>query len=376
MLATLSCGLFPSDPEPSTVASSSETSSAASGSPGSAEPRTGIEVQPRATPRPTFTPLPTATPYPVESGEISPEEAARQAPLHRRDSVGVAIHLSGNVDGVVRFLVANGASNVSARDDYVEAYVPVLLLAGASEQPGVIRLRPIQPPEEPQSGSGIAGNGHAAHGSATWNQAGSTGKGIKLGVIDGGFGGFAELMGTKVPAVVHARCYRWLGEHSQELEHCGGSTHGTVVAEAVIDIAPDVSLYTADPQSLGDPRDTVDWMISEGVSVVNHSRTWMFDGPGDGTSPSSVSPLNTVDRAVEAGSVWVNAAGNSGQHAWFKRGPFSYPLDSRDNERHLMETTNVGALSAGSSHEELTTRFFPAHLARYLTSCGISATWQ
>ena len=268
----------------------------------------------------------------VEAGEISAEEAAREAPIHRGDSVGVAIHLSENVDGVVRFLEANGASNISARGDYIEAYVPVLLLAETSEQPGVIRVRPIQPAEEPQSGSGISGSGPGVHGSAAWNQAGFTGKGIKVGVIDGGFGGLTDVLGTEVPADVRARCYRGLGEHSEDLEHCGGSTHGTVVAESVMDIAPEVSLYIADPQSPGELSDTVDWMISQGVSVINHSRTWLFDGPGDGTSPSSVSPLNTVDRAVEAGIVWVNAAGNSGQLAWFKRGPFSYSTITVDGE--------------------------------------------
>ena len=408
MLATVACGLFANGPEPSATAPTSETSSAASGSPGRAEPGTGIEVKPGATPQPTVTPLPTATPYPtatpfptaapvagavatqppttgvatpvsspavmptaaatvgspgastgsaqfsfsrkpelthpkvgtalnqliarVAAGEISAEEAAREAPIHRGDSVGVAIHLSENVDGVVRFLEANGASNISARGDYIEAYVPVLLLAETSEQPGVIRVRPIQPPEDPQSGSGISGNGPGVHGSAAWNQAGFTGEGIKVGVIDGGFGGFAELMGTEVPADVRARCYRGLGEHSEDLEHCGGSTHGTVVAESVMDIAPEVSLYIADPQSPGELSDTVDWMISQGVSVINHSMTWLFDGPGDGTSPSFISPLNTVDRAVEAGMVWVNAAGNSAQRTWFKRGPFSYSTITVDGE--------------------------------------------
>ena len=268
----------------------------------------------------------------VRAGEISAEEAAQEAPLHRGDSIGVAIHLSGNVDGVVRFLEANGASNITTRGDYIEAYVPVLLLAEASEQPGVIRVRPIQPSEGSQSGSGIPGNGPAVHGSTAWNQAGYTGSGIKVGVIDSGFEGFAALMGTEVPASVQARCYRWLGEHSQDLENCRGSSHGTVVAESVMDMAPDVTLYIADPQSPGDLSDTVDWMISEGVSVINHSRTWLFDGPGDGTSPSSVSPLNTVDRAAAAGIVWVNAAGNSAQRTWFQRGPFSYSTISVSGE--------------------------------------------
>ncbi len=402
-LASLACGAEPPTPQRETP------SPPAGGSPGSTEPGTGIEVQPRPGPQPTVTALPTATPYPtatpfptaapvagavatqpptiavttpapgaaatptataaavgpsgaptgsaqfsfsrktelthpkvgtalnqliarVEAGEISAEEAASQAPIHREDSIGVAIHLSGNVDDVVRFLEANGASNISARDDYIEAYVPVLLLAETSEQPGVVRVRPIQPPEEPQSGSGIPGNGPGVHGSAAWNQAGFTGKGIKVGVIDGGFGGFADIMGTEVPTTVQARCYLGLGEHSDDLEHCGGSTHGTVVAESVIDIAPEVSLYISDPQSPGDLRDAVDWMISQGVSVINHSRTWLFDGPGDGTSPASVSPLNTVDRAVEAGIVWVNATGNSAQRAWFKRGPFSYTTITVDGQ--------------------------------------------
>ena len=244
--------------------------------------------------------------------------------------MGVTIHLSGNVDGVVRFLEANGASNISAGDDYIEAYVPILVLPETSEQPGVLRVRVIQPPESPQSESRVAGNGPTVHGSTAWNQAGYTGRGIKVGVIDGGFGTFADLMGTEVPARVHARCYTFLGQHTQDLEDCGTSTHGTAVAESVMDIAPEVSLYIADPQSPRDLRDTVEWMIEEGVSVINHSRTWLFDGPGDGTSPSSISPLNTVDRAVAAGIVWVNAAGNSAQRTWFQRAPFSYSTISVD----------------------------------------------
>ena len=261
----------------------------------------------------------------VQAGEISAEEAAQETPLHRGDSIGVAIHLSGNVGGVVRFLEGNGALNITARGDYIEAYVPVLVLVETSEQQGVIRVRPIQPPEGSQSGNGIPGNGPAVHGSTAWNQAGYTGRGIKVGVIDVGFDGFADLMGTEVPASVQVRCYRGLGEHSQNLEDCENrEEHGTGVVEAVMDIVPDVTLYIADPRSSGDLSDTVDWMISEGVTVINHSANWLFDGYGDGTSPYPFSPLNMVDRAVAAGIVWVNAAGNSAELTWFQRGPFSY----------------------------------------------------
>ena len=269
----------------------------------------------------------------VEAGDISAEEAAQEAPLHRGDSVAVTIHLSENVDDVVDFLETNGASNISSGDDYIEAYVPVLKLAEASAQPGVIRVRVIQPPQESQSQSQVAGDGPGVHGSLAWNQAGYTGQGVKVGVIDLGFIGFAGLMGSEVPTRVQARCYQSVGAYSSDLEDCEDRTnHGTKVAESLIDIAPEVSLYIADPLSRSDLKSTVDWMISEGVSVINYSVGWLFDGPGDGTSPSSISPLKTVDRAVAAGIVWVNAAGNHGLQSWFMRGPFSYSTITIDGE--------------------------------------------
>ena len=140
-------------------------------------------------------------------------------------------------------------------------------------------------------------------------------------------------MGSEVPATVEARCYTWLGQHSPSLADCSdGGTHGTVVSESVMDIAPDATLYISDPRTLSELRDAVDWMISEGVSVINHSRLWSFDGPGDGTSPLSVSPLNSIDRAVAAGIVWVNAAGNQARGTWFQRGPFDYTSEIIDGE--------------------------------------------
>ena len=96
-----------------------------------------------------------------------------------------------------------------------------------------------------------------------------------------------------------------------------GDNHGTRLAEAVIDMAPEASLYIATSWSKGDMRSTVDWMLSQGVSVIVHGVNYVFDGPGDGTSPFGDSPLKTVDRAVAGGIVWVNAAGNHAQRTWF-----------------------------------------------------------
>ena len=93
----------------------------------------------------------------VEEGELSAREAAEDAPLHRGASVAVTIHLSGNVDDVVRFLEDNGGSPRNVGGDYIEAYVPVTLLGQVSERPGVIRVWEIVPPEAAQSGRPVTG---------------------------------------------------------------------------------------------------------------------------------------------------------------------------------------------------------------------------
>ena len=252
----------------------------------------------------------------VEEGEASAQEAAEETPVHREASVAVTIHLSGNVDDVAQFLEDNGGDSRNVGEDYIEAYVPVSLLGPVSEQPGVLKVRTIVPPE-PDYGD-FTSQGVQVHGSSGWNQAGYSGEGIKVGIIDSGFEGFRDLMGTELPAMVQARCYTDIGDFTQNLADCeADDDHGTAVAEAVIDIAPEVSLYIAHPRSKGDLQAAADWMVLEGVSVINHSVGWSFDGPGDGTSPYSDSPLRTVDRAVAGGSIWVNSAGNDAQKTWF-----------------------------------------------------------
>ena len=259
----------------------------------------------------------------VEKGETSAKEAAEDASVHQEASVAVTIYLSGNLDDVVKFLEDNGGSPRNVGEDYIEAYVPLSLLGQVLERPGVIRVREIAPPQAAQIAQQVAGHGPPVHGSSAWNQAGFSGQGVKVGVIDTefSFNDFRGLMGTELPSTVQARCYTDVGRFTSNLSNCGnalvGNNHGTLLAEAVMDIAPEASLYIAAPWSLGDLQTATAWMVSQGVSVIVHGVTYEYDGPGDGTSPFSDSPLKTVDRAVSGGIVWVNAAGNQGQRAWF-----------------------------------------------------------
>ena len=215
----------------------------------------------------------------VEAGQAAAQDAASNSPVHSGGSVAVTIYLSGNVDEVVSFLEDNGGDPRNVGEDYIEAYVPVTLLGPVSEQPGVIRVREIVPPQPVQTFQRITGHGPAAHGSQAWNQAGYSGQGVKVGVIDLGFRGLTSLMGTELPATVHARCYTDIGEFTENLADCEaaeavpdttfpecpavqGTDHGTIVAESVLDIAPEVELYIAQPGSRADLQKASEWMAS------------------------------------------------------------------------------------------------------------------
>ena len=259
----------------------------------------------------------------VQGGYSTAHDAASQAPMHAADSVAVTFYLNGDTAPLLAFLRANGGDPRNIGDDYVEAYVPVALLAEASEQPNVVRVRAIVPPQPAGKGSVIS-QGVTAHAANAWHTAGYTGTGVKVGVIDGGFEGFSALMGSELPANVTARCYTDIGVFTSSLADCEtDGTHGTAVSETLLDIAPDVTLYIANPITSGDLSVSVDWLVSQDVDVINYSAARLWDGPGDGTSPYSNSPLKSVDNAVSGGITFANSAGNEADATWF--GAFSNP---------------------------------------------------
>ena len=269
----------------------------------------------------------------VRIGAATPASAAESAPLRSGESVAVTLHIDGDSQAVADFLASNGGSPRNIGADYVEAYVPISLLPQASRQAGVIRVQAIVPPR-PMRGA-IVSEGVSAHNSLAWNEAGYTGEGVKVGVIDAGFVGLPSLMGTELPANVVARCYTDIGVFTSNIDDCGDSDHGTGVAEAMLDIAPNVELYIADLSSPGDMLETVRWMVSQDVKVFNHSIGWIWDGPGDGTSPNGNSPLRTVDVAVDGGAIWLNSAGNSAEIIWLE------DFDPDSNSRHRFDGSDV-----------------------------------
>ncbi|MBT8217098.1 MAG: S8 family serine peptidase [Acidimicrobiia bacterium] len=131
-----------------------------------------------------------------------------------------------------------------------------------------------------------------------WHGAGWTGRDVTIGILDSSFSGYRDLLGTELPTAVTTASF-----HPDGLER-GTNRHGTAVAEIIHDVAPgaDLVFVNADADSLGE---AVDYFIAQQVDIINLSGGWSV-GPFDGTAEQDAE----ANRAIDAGIVWVNAAGN------------------------------------------------------------------
>ena len=226
----------------------------------------------------------------------------------------VSISVADSPHGTIKFIKSSGGITGFNGQGYVEALVPLDLIQPLTQRESVLSISLIRSPEIMESDA----IGEVSR-SLFWNQANYKGSSVKVGIIDGGFLGVSELMGIELPETINSRCYSSIYEYTENvISDCEITTnHGTSVAEIIFDVAPEASLYVSNPGTPAAMRDAVEWMVSNGVDVINHSMGWSWDGPGDGTSPRLDSPLRSVDFAVESGIVWVNGVGNEAKSTWF-----------------------------------------------------------
>jgi subtilisin family serine protease len=170
---------------------------------------------------------------------------------------------------------------------------------------------------------------------------GYAGEGARVAVVDLGFKGYQTLLGSELPAQVHARSF--FRSPSGEGDIIGeDENHGTACAEIVSDIAPGAQLYLVNAESPLDLRSAVDWLVKEKVSVISHSIGWYFGGL-DGTGPID----EIADDAARRGVLWVNAAGNEAErHTWAPAADVDddgyLEFDSQGDERIDFSASSVG----------------------------------
>jgi hypothetical protein len=239
-----------------------------------------------------------------------------------------AIAAVGAAGGAVRAAAPGGvvladvpASQVAVIDEATAGYVRAPLMVDA--RPAGERPAGERPAgERPMQFGPTTGGAASTVGAAAWHAAGLRGGGVKVGIVDffdvSLYWNTAE-MGPNPVAAGHARCIR-LGadcsaEYSDNFDE-GGDDHGPAVAEIVKDLAPDAELYIGTAGTVTDYYALIDWFAANGVQVVNRSLGAVYDGPGDGRGAFAA----MVDYAAAKGITWVNAAGNTGNGAYY-RGP-------------------------------------------------------
>jgi subtilisin family serine protease len=212
-----------------------------------------------------------------------------QAPPGQRAAAAAAVHFPGSRIETIR-------------GDLVQALVPLgsLGVLGASGAAELVRLPYFSFPL-------VTGQGVSLISADAWQAAGFTGSGVKVAILDLGFAGYTNLLGTELPASVVIHSCRSDGDITG-----GGQVHGAGVAEVVHEVAPDAQLYLVNFDTDVEYAECVDWIVAQGIGVINHSVGWFGTGPGDGTGPID----SVAAGAVSAGVFWANAAGNQAQRHW------------------------------------------------------------
>ena len=158
-------------------------------------------------------------------------------------------------------------------------------------------------------------------------EAGVTGRGVKVGILDFGFQRYRALVRAgEVPRAKAERAFN----RAQRVE--ANTPHGTGCAEIVADMAPDAELYVAAVDGAdGQIIAAGQWLASQGVDIVNFSGGGHY-GPHNGSALLD----RFVDHIVrENNLLWVNAAGNEGASHWMamavdrNRNGFVDNVDSR-----------------------------------------------
>ncbi len=189
---------------------------------------------------------------------------------------------------VAQQIQALGGKVVSHHEELLSAFVPISKLTAVADLPDV---KEVSVPSRPQPlVTSEAVTSDVLH-TAAWYASDFKGDGVKVGIIDVGFRNYAQLQGTELPKNIQTLFFTPYPAQAE--------THGTAVAEIIHDMAPKAQIFLTDPPNECDLGIAVDWLISQGVQVINHSVGWNIAlGPLDGTGKVN----RRVDKAAANGS--------------------------------------------------------------------------
>ena len=255
----------------------------------------------------------------AHAAKVSVEEArdmARSQFLKLSDDqvqVQIKTHAAG-LPGVIEAVAQAGGEVTGVGNDQtmVQSWLPVETLEMVASQKDVYLIhRPaeVYPLESLYVGDSTT-EGLVVINALAWHAAGYTGSGVKIGIIDAGFEGFTQLLGSDLPSSVTVKNFV---DREGDAQVDGTTEHGTACAEIIHDIAPDAALYLAKINTNVDLVEAVTWLKdTHHVDIISTSLGWYNVTPGDGTGEFA----DLVRDARDDGIIWITAAGNDRDNHW------------------------------------------------------------
>lgn len=244
------------------------------------------------------TPATAAEPGPVNSAD----DAVAGQSVAKDDRGRTIVYVEGAQEERLRAAVAGTGGDVAAAvPGRVKAAVPAGELDELAASPGVTEVR-LPDRAVPMA---ITSEGVAATKANLWHQDGKRGAGVKVGIVDVGFGLLEDAQAAgELPANVQVN-------DSGCLDGTTSSSHGTAIAEIVHDVAPDAQLFLACVEDTVSFATAATWLREQDVDVVTAAIGFLSPagGRGDGSGPAG-SPADVVRASREAGILWSVAAGN------------------------------------------------------------------
>jgi len=219
----------------------------------------------------------------------------------REDQVRVVVEaVAGQTDDAIQGIRDLHGSVEVSHGHLIQARVPLPALESLPllEAVTFVRLPGYGIP------AGVVSEGVTVVGANAWHNAGWTGQGIKIAIVDQGFQGYQALLDSELPPSVVTQNFRADGEFE-------ATDHGTAIAEIIYDMAPGAQLFLIAINTDVEFLNAVDWLIAQRVDIASCSVSWL-NQPFDGSGPLA----QAVDRARQNGIFWAQAAGNGAQTHW------------------------------------------------------------
>lgn len=251
-------------------------------------------------------------------------------------------------------LFNSGAQVMKEVDNLTKAEIPIDMLTAIADSVEGISFMKAPDKLIPVA---ITSEGVNLTGANSFHNAGYTGSGVKVAVIDVGFAGLDSAISTgEVPGnVVKIDCTGTScisSGFSAETE-----PHGTAVAEIVYDMAPGALLYLIKVHDTLDLAYAKDFVVNNGIRIINHSLVVPNTNFYDGECYNS-NPVCTADDAYFNNILWVNAVGNEAQRHY--EAVFSDPdADGWHNVSGSSETISISAKAGDTIEVYLTWDAWP-----------------